>query len=182
MKSVLSLQVYESGDCNSLMLKDTSTYNSDITTTCAQLLITPPGFGDTHVFDVEEDFFVIYNSYDFLYTNAHCDDEPIPLQDGIYQIRYQICPTAELYVEYNHLRQCEVLNCYNQALCAVKLEACTPNSTQVAKLEKLKEIKQLLDAAKAYVEVCNSPEKGLELHNYAIKRLTALNLTCDTCN
>lgn len=182
MKSELSLQVYESGDCNTLLLKDTSQYNPDITTTCAQLLITPPGFGDTHAFDVSEDFFVSYNSYDFEYTNQACDESKILLQDGIYQIRYQICPTDVLFVEYNHLRQCQALNCYNQALCSVKLDACTPNSLQLEKLEKLKEIKQYLDAAKAYVESCNSPEKGLELHNYAVNKLKSLNIDCNSCN
>jgi len=179
MKSRLLLQIREDRDCNTFTVKDVSVYNPDIAVSCAELLITPPGFGDTFNFSVETGFDTAYTSRDFKYTGTDCDI--ISLQDGIYQIRYHICPTDEVFVEYNHLRQCSALNDYYEALCALKLEACYPTKKQAELLDKLRTIKQYFDAAKAYVEVCNAPNKGLELHNYAVEKLKELNITCTTC-
>lgn len=181
MISKLALQVYEDGNCKTFTVKDISEYNQDITISCNELFITPPGFGESFVFPVKTDFHNVYNSNDFAYTNSACDEDLIELQDGIYQIRYHICPTDKVFVEYYHLRQCQTLNNYHEALCAVKLEACESTNKQKEQLEELTEIKQYLDAAKAYVEVCNVPKKGIELQNYAISKLDALNITCKTC-
>lgn len=181
MKSQLSLQVYEDRNCKTLTVKDISIYNEDITNTCNELLITPPGFGETHKFEVADEFHQVFTSNSFNYTSAACEDELIVLQDGLYQIKYQVCPTDKVFVEYHHLRQCQALNMYYEALCALKLEPCTPTSLQEEKLESLREIKQYLDAAKSYVESCGAPRKGIELHDYAVNKLKNLGVVCKTC-
>ena len=47
------------------------------------------------------------------------------------------------------------------------------------KLEKLRLIKMYLEAAKAKVEFCHEPQKGMSLYNYALKLLN--NFECRNC-
>lgn len=179
MISQLSLHIEESVDCKSILIKDTSVYNTKIQIECAELLVTPPGFEDTYSFKVDPGFYNSYMSLDFE-TNS-CEKDIYTLQDGIYQLRYQICPTDKLFVEYNHLRQCSALNMYYEGLCSLNIGNCELKKEQQEKADKLREIKTYLDAAKSYVEFCNAPDKGLELHNYAIEKLKKLNLNCKNC-
>jgi hypothetical protein len=181
MKSQLGLQIIEDRNCQVLTIKDISVYNENITNTCNELLITPPGLGETFKFEVSDNFLNTYNSHSFKYTSTSCEDELIDLADGIYQIRYQVCPTDKVYVEYHYLRQCQALNMYYEALCALKLDPRYPSSFQKEKMEELRDIKQYLDAAKSYVESCGAPRKGLELHNYALEKLKDLGVVCKTC-
>jgi hypothetical protein len=51
----------------------------------------------------------------------------------------------------------------------MSLGACTPSEQQEDKLEKIRLIQQQLLAAKAYVEDCHDPKKGIELYRYALK-------------
>jgi hypothetical protein len=180
MRSQLQLEVYESGNVNTLTIIDRSIYNSDIEVSCEQLVITSPGFGDSVIVDVTNGFNTGFTSHDLGYTKKNCD-KMIGLQDGIYTLTYQICPIDVLNVTYNHLRQTQALKKYYEALCSLELSDCSPTTEQKNKLNKLKEIKQYLDAAKSYVEYCNNPIKGLELHNYAIDKLNALDTLCKTC-
>jgi hypothetical protein len=59
------------------------------------------------------------------------------------------------------------------------LAACRPPLEKSHKLAELQEIKGYLDAAKATVDTCHKPTKGMELYNYALKRLNKLD--CTTC-
>lgn len=182
MISKLALEIYEDRNCKTFTVKDISNYNLDIDVQCSQLLITPPGFGEVFSFDVSVGFHESFSSFDFKKGfKSECDQELLDLQDGIYQVRYQICPINKVNVEYNHLRQCKALNMYYENLCALELETCELSSIQKEKLKELKEIKSYLDAAKAYVEYCNSPKKGIELHNYAVDKLKKLNNKCKSC-
>jgi hypothetical protein len=61
----------------------------------------------------------------------------------------------------------------------LELAACEPSAKIKKKLDKLIEIKSYLDAAKAKVEYCHEPDKGMTLYNYAIKLLDKLE--CKTC-
>ena len=47
------------------------------------------------------------------------------------------------------------------------------------KLEALRIIRMYLDAAKAKVEVCHEPQKGMSLYNYALKLL--MKMECVNC-
>jgi hypothetical protein len=84
-----------------------------------------------------------------------------------------------VYVEYNHLRITQALIRYNKALCDLDLAACEPSAKVQQKLEKLRMIRMYLDAAKAKVEYCHEPQKGMSLYNYAIKLLNKFE--CKTC-
>ena len=181
MKSKLYLQVIEDGNCDTITIKDISVYNKDITVSEEELVIGVPGFGDCFVFNPVRDFLETYNSHDFKFTDPECGDMA-SLPDGIYYIKYAVCPLSEIFVEYNHLRQCQALNMYYSKLCALQLEPCAILPSEKQKyVDDLIDIKFYLDAAKAYVESCGSPKKGLELHNYAVDRLIRIKIDCLTC-
>ena len=76
--------------------------------------------------------------------------------------------------EYNHLRIVQAMKLYQKHLCDLELEACAIPADKKAKFDELMEIKGFIDSAKAKVDTCHLPSKGMELYNYAIKRLKVL--------
>ena len=105
------------------------------------------------------------------------------LSDGIYIVRLtNINGADEEFVEYNHLRQTKVISEWYKALCSLNLSGCDGLTTNVEKeRQHLYQIKAYIDAAKASVEYCGSPNEGLELHNYAVKLLQKHNNNCKNC-
>ena len=59
------------------------------------------------------------------------------------------------------------------------LGACEPPTSLKDMLNKITLIQRYLDAAKAKVEFCHEPEKGMELYNYAINMLNKIG--CKNC-
>jgi hypothetical protein len=84
-----------------------------------------------------------------------------------------------VYVEYNHLRITQALNKYYKILCELDVSDCEPRKDVEAKLKQLQKIKMYLEAAKAKVEVCHEPDKGMRIYKYAIKLLNKMN--CINC-
>jgi hypothetical protein len=111
--------------------------------------------------------------------NAGCGTSYNDLPDGIYIIKYSVSPNEYVYVEYNHLRETKALNKVESVYCDLDLGTCDPPMQIKQKLEKIQFIQQYLKAAKAYVEYCRQPKKGMELYNYAVKLLDKL--TCSSC-
>jgi hypothetical protein len=61
------------------------------------------------------------------------------------------------------------------------MAACEPPADVKADLDELRLIKSFIDAAKVKVEVCNSPDEGMDLLNYAQKRLDKFTGNCHSC-
>lgn len=183
MTSKLALQIPQINDCYSLRILDSSTYNEGITVSCGQLLITPPGFTYPAGFDVEKDFNVLLTSKSLGLSPKKASIEVLP--EGVYIIRYSINPNDKVWVEYYHLRNCQQLNRYFSLLCKVGLEPCDNITPELEEsMKTLSKIKLYIDTAKALVEYCNSPKKGMEIYEYANKLLTKLEGRvgdCKTC-
>jgi hypothetical protein len=77
------------------------------------------------------------------------------------------------------MRITQALIKYNKVLCDVDAAACDPPAAIKKKLEALRLINMYLQAAKAKVEYCHEPQKGMSLYNYALKLLNKL--TCTNC-
>jgi hypothetical protein len=77
------------------------------------------------------------------------------------------------------MRTTYALNKYYKILCDVDANACEPPFKVKQKLEQLGLIKMYLEAAKAKVEFCHEPQKGMSLYNYALKMLNKLD--CVNC-
>ena len=92
-----------------------------------------------------------------------------------------VSPNEKVYVEYNHLRVTNITNLYYQVLCDLNVNDCEPHSERKDLFNELEYIKLLIDAAISNVEYCGSPNKGMDIYNYAYKRLHKISCTYGTC-
>jgi hypothetical protein len=181
-KHVLSLEAPDTMNLCQLRLMDTSVYNPDVEIKCPILEITLPGFnyavqlGES---DIAPGFILNLTACDLEVQTENCNSEFYTLPDGIYVIKYSVSPNDAVYVEYNHLRITKALNRYNSILCELDLGACEPDAKLEEQLKKLRKIRMYLDAAKAKVETCHEPRKGMELYKYAVKLLDKFE--CKSC-
>lgn len=178
MISKLALQFYEDYNSTTLTIIDRSIYNEDITVGCERLLITLPGFVHPITVPISTGFNEAFTAYDLKLTNRN-NSNLMKLPDGLYIINYSICPNDEVYVEYNYLRQTETYKKYFKKLCSLQLLGCEEKKSTAEIIKKLQTIDMYLQAAKAYVEECGAPVRGLELHAYANKLLDKLNIDCN---
>ena len=178
-KHILSLEVPTVANCEILKIVDTSQYAPNLNIDCSQLVITPPGSVYVAPIDVQPGFDLNVNACAIHMQSTGCDSTRVHLPDGIYIIRYQVSPTDKVYVEYNHLRITTILATYYKKLCELDITPCEPTSTKQQLLGQMKYIRTLIDAAKAKVEYCQSPNEGMELYKFAKKKLEKI--TCDVC-
>lgn len=180
---VLSLEAPDTLNKCILRLVDTSIYNTLIAPTCPRLFVTLPGFTQPVVFSdpqIGPGFMLNLTACDLEVQTAGCGTTYDPLPDGIYILKYSVSPNDLVYVEYNHLRITCALNKIQSIYCELDLGACDPPAKLKEKLEQIRLIQQYLKAAKALVETCHNPSKGMELYNYAVKMLGKF--TCSSCS
>ncbi len=181
-KHILSLEVPTVANCEILSISDTSQYSSLLPTDCPELLITVPGFNSPALIEVTPGFNLNLVACSLGVQTANCGTENTTLPDGIYIIRYSVAPNDEVYVEYNHLRTTALLTLYHEVICGLNLADCEPFSEKQDLINEINYIRLLIDAAVAEVEYCISPNKGMEMYNYAFKRLKKiLCLTSGDC-
>lgn len=176
---VLSLEVPTVMNACIMKLFDTSVYTNLLPVTCPTLNITVPGFGYSVQIDTTENFAETITACDLQLQTTDCGTSYSDIPDGIYIIKYSVSPNEQVYVEYNHMRITQALIKYNKVLCDVDAAACDPPVAIKKKLESLRLINMYLQAAKAKVEYCHEPQKGMSLYNYALKLLNKM--TCTNC-
>jgi hypothetical protein len=179
---ILSLEVPDTLNSCQLRIIDTSLYASDFEVKCPLLEVTLPGFHYPVQIaepNIDLGFSLNLTACDLEIQNLGCGTDFNPLPDGIYVIRYSVSPNKVVYVEYNHLRMTQALNCYKEQFCELDIAACEPDAKTSKKMKELKKIRMYLESAKAKVEICHEPNKGMELYRYALKLLNKLE--CRTC-
>lgn len=176
---VLSLEVPTVMNSCILRIVDTSVYSNLVPLTCATLNVTVPGFAYSNQIDVTAGFTETLTACDLNLQTVDCGTKYVDIPDGVYIIKYSVSPNDIVYVEYNHLRITKALKIYNQLLCDLDIAACDPPATIKKKLNELNMIRMYLEAAKAKVETCLEPDKGMTLYNYALKLLKKLD--CKSC-
>ncbi len=178
-KHILSLEIPESANCSVFSVIDTSVYSSSIPVECEELLITPPGFAQPTLITVQQGFNLPITACAIGLQTTSCNTTVNTMPDGIYIVKYSVSPNDKVYVEYNHLRVTELLSTYYRKLCELDTTPCEPTSTRKDTLNEMYYIRTLIDAAKAKVEFCQSPNEGMELYEFAKKKLKKI--TCDVC-
>ena len=179
---VLSLEVFETMNPCQLLVMDTSVYNPDAPVQCQLLQITLPGFSQSVNLDdskIDPGFNKVFTACDLEIQTINCGTQFSNLPDGIYILKWSVSPNETIYVEYNHLRTTRAMLRYQTLLCELDVNACAPDVETTKQLNQLTQIRQFLEAAKAKVEVCHEPTKGMELFTYAIKLLDKYQ--CKTC-
>jgi len=186
MKHKLSLHIPDTTNDWSLTIQDTSIYATLIPIACPTLQILMPGFIRAITFNdqsmpapLQPNFIRHFTACDLEVQRENCGTRFDCLPDGIYVIKYSVSPNDYVYVEYNHLRIVQALKKWNEKLCDLNVAACDPSLEKKIKLDELVQIKNYLEAAKNMVEFCHKPEEGMDLYNYAKKRLDKLD--CKTC-
>jgi len=178
-KHLLSLEAPDTLNTCILRIIDTSVYNKDIPIECPKIWITPPGYWQMYTTsDIEPGFSVNLTACNLGWQIDNCDTKLYDIPDGIYILRYAVSPHDLVYVEYNHLRITKALNLYNKILCCLDLAGCEPDQTTKAKLRELQLYFTMIKGAKAQVEYCHHPEKGMTIYKYAYSMLKKLSCGC----
>ena len=177
-KHILSLELPTVSNCEILSVKDTSQYAEELSIDCGELLITTPGYTVPVLIKLNPNFNLNLNGCLLGTQTENCGTMRTALADGVYIIKYSVAPTNKVYVEYNHLRTTNLLKLYYETLCHIDVNDCEPHSERKDLIDEIKYIRTLIDAAVAKVEYCNSPGEGMDLYNYAKKRLQKI--SCKT--
>ena len=124
MVSRLNFDIVDTHNFKTLGIVDTSWYNPDITVETPTIEIQVPGYTYT-----ASPYFMIqalnvYNSNGLGITKASCEEELVDLPDGLWRIRYSICPNNELYIERFFLKVDKIQCRYTQAFLSLDLD-CT---------------------------------------------------------
>jgi len=177
---VLSLEVPDVMNPCIIKIFDTSVYTPSIPVVCPILTITVPGFVYSSEITVLPNFNATITACDLGLQTTGCNlSEYANLPDGVYVIKYSVSPNEFVFVEYNHLRITQALNKYYKILCQLDVSDCEPRKEVESKLNHLHKIKMYLEAAKAKVEVCHEPDKGMRIYKYAVKLLNKMD--CINC-
>jgi hypothetical protein len=180
-KHQLSLELPDTNNIKVLRIFDTSIYAEGVGKDCGVLSITSPGFNLPVNIEMLPGFNTTLTACTLGLQKTGCSEAVQPLPDGIYVINYSMSPNSVVQVEYNHLRVTQTVNRYYNLLCELEMGACEPDADVKESLIELRLIKSFIDAAKAKVEYCHSPEAGMELLLYAKKRLDKItNGLCGT--
>lgn len=181
-KHILSLDIPETMNRCVLRVVNTSLFTPAIPVVCPLLQVTPPGYIHPVNFDdtflLVDNFSVNLTACDLTIQTVNCDTTLFDLPDGIYIIKYSVEPKDTTYVEYNHLRIVEASYRIKKIYCDLNLGTCDPPVNIKNTLEKVRLIQQYLYAAKAMVEDCHDPKKGMELYDYAVSSINKL--ACNT--
>lgn len=184
-QNVLSLEAPDTLNKCILRVIDTSIYNPTKAPACPLLQITLPGFNVPVQFDetkIQPGFMLNLTACDLELQTVNCGTTYNSLPDGIYILKYAVSPHEFVFVEYNHLRITCALNKIQGIYCDLDLGTCDPPESIKQKLNQIRLIQQYLNAAKAYVEYCHQPTKGMQLYRYAVKLLDKFTCTsCGTC-
>ena len=183
---VLSLEVPTVSNTCIMSILDTSVYSDMVPITCPTLNVTVPGFTYSNQINItpscvacNDGFMLTLTACDLGLQSVDCGSTYVDIPDGVYIIKYSVSPNDIVYVEYNHLRMTQALNKFNSAMCSLDLAGCDPPEKVKNELQELRLIKMYLDAAKAKVEYCLEPHKGMTIYNYALKLLSKFE--CKNC-
>lgn len=177
-KHILSLDSCLVSNTELLHVKDTSQYAPNLEVDCAELLITAPGF-KTALISTKQGFDLKITACSLNIQTTACDSERTELPDGIYIIRYSVSPNNKVYVEYNLLRTTKLMELYYDKMCSIDVSPCEPSSDKKKLMDDMALIRTYIDAAKSKVEYCGSPDQGMELYEFAKRKLEKI--TCNVC-
>ncbi|MCA9495585.1 MAG: hypothetical protein KC589_01470 [Nanoarchaeota archaeon] len=159
-----------------LIIKDTSWYNPDIVPSNGVIDVKNPIDNKIYSIPVGKDFLFTVNSNTLNITNVSDFKQLKELPDGIWTVKYSICPNQELFVEYSFLRNTKQTIKWMNLYCKLDLEKCNKKNYQ-EELKSLRDIKDLIDAAK-YKADCGKYEQSLELYDRANQLLDSFSGKC----
>lgn len=183
IKHRLALEILDTACDHALKISDMSSYGQGLPVECPRLDITLPGFYQPiYLENITPGFNEIITMITLGYQEANAT-ELNGFPDGLYTIRYSVSPNDKVFVIYYHLRTTCITNEYYRELCKLQLAECEPSTETKQKLNDLRYIKMLIDAAKAKAEYCDSYIQATDMLGYAQRMLSKYQSgSCLTCN
>lgn len=147
MVSRLNFSIQDTHDFKTLGIVDTSWYNPDITIETPTIEILAPGY----VWAASPFFMVkalnVYNSNGLGITKASCEQELVDLPDGLWKIKYSICPNDKLFIEKFFLKTDKIQCRFSHALLSLDLKLPSDSDEEKLKRKKLDEIEFYITGA-----------------------------------
>jgi hypothetical protein len=168
MISRLSFDVIDTHDFKTLGVLDTSWYNAKIKVENPTIEILPPGYKLAASPFYMVNALNIFNSNSVGITHASCEEELIDLPDGIWKIKYSICPNDKLFIERIFLKTDKIRCRYSQAF--LNLDLRSDEVKDKTKMKNLNEIEFYIDGAVAAANNQDS-KLSIDLYNKAEKLL-----------
>lgn len=170
MVSRLNFSIQDTHDFKTLGILDTSWYNPNIKVETPTIEILPPGYKVA-----VSPFFMpgalnVYNSNGVGITKASCEEELIDLPDGIWKVKYSICPNDQLFVERFFLKTDQIQCRYEKAFLSLDLKLPSDSDEEKRKRKDLAEIEFYIQGAIAAANDKNAV-LAIELYNKADKLL-----------
>jgi hypothetical protein len=179
MVSRLNFDIIDTHDFKTLGIVDTSWYNPDITIETPTIEIQAPGY----VYSASPFFMVkalnVYNSNGLGITKASCEEELVDLPDGLWKIKYSICPNDKLFIEKFFLKTDKIMCRYTQAFLSLDLNLPSDSEIEKSKRKKLSEIEFYITGAIAAANNQNA-KLAHDLYKKADKLLDQWG-QCGTC-
>lgn len=177
MKTSLSFDILNSYNCKTLLILDTSVYNSlqDIEGRVLQL-ISPFDSNDVIELPYQKSGITTITSNVIKLTTNASERHLIALPDGLWTAKITICPYDQFFYEKSFYRTCQIECKYNKAILTLDFNRCSACFDD-NKVKKLDTVRRYLDGVTANAENGNF-NKATELYNYANKLLDEI-LNCD---
>jgi hypothetical protein len=177
MKTELDIYIEDLVNPKIIVVKDASYYNPNLAVTGAKLDMQYPNSSNYITIPVGKEFSYIINSNTIGLTDVNHSENLSELPDGIYTIKYSICPNKELYVEYSFLRNTKQVIKFNNLYCSIDIDKCSRRKYS-EDLIKLRNIKDLIDSAK-YLADCGKYVKSIEIYDYVNELLSEFSSDCN---
>lgn len=178
MKSRLNFNIIDTHDLKTLGIVDTSWYNPDMKIESPTLEVIPPGYLKAVSPFFMEKALNVFDSGNLGITHISCGEGPVDLPDGIWKVKYSICPNDVLFTERYFLKTDRIQCKYDQAFLSLDLSEIT-TSDQIRKRKLLEEIDLYIQGAVASGNRQN-PSLAISLYNKANRMLDSfLNGACN---
>jgi hypothetical protein len=177
MVSRLGFDIIDTHDFKTLGILDTSWYNGDIKVETPTIEIIPPGYqvAASPFFQIKA--LNVYNSNGLGITRASCEEELVPLPDGIWKFKYSICPNDKLFIERFFLKTDHIWCRFTQAFLTLDLHNANSNK-DVSRKKQLDEIEFYINGA---IAASNNQDvkDAIDLYNKAEKQLNRFFSDCN---
>jgi hypothetical protein len=179
MTTVLDLTIFDTHNCKTLGIWDTSQYLQGQVLSSPIIKVGIPGFFNEVTLNFVPKKINILNSNDLGLSTVTEADDLISLPDGVYCITYclgvsasgaPICGETKQF-----LRTCRLQCRYDNALLKLDILSCD-DVERKQKINKLQEIDFFIQTALAAANVCNFT-LAMKLYNRAQRELDKLNIT-----
>jgi hypothetical protein len=161
----LDIRIEECVSCKNLVVRDDSFYVE--TPEEPILLVTVPGYTTSKVLGFTTESSNIYNSYSFGLSPS---TSLVDLPDGLYTMKYAICPHDENIITVYYIRQC-IAWCQFDTYLKQSFDSCYDLDDSIK--TDLQRIEWLLKGAKAFADGCD-PDKAIALHQKAVELLNRI--------